>query len=119
MHRYMDKTQDWMDSVTEILNQYAANERRIQGLPVEDKPKDSESEEKDSEAVTEVSESEPKVPEDEPKEPEDEPKVSEEKADTPEAEPEIVELDEDKKEKLREENKNLVKEFAVSVLAAS
>ena len=126
MHRYMDNTQDWMDSVTEILDQYAANERRLQGLPVEDKPKDSESEEKDFEDVTEVSEGkpkesedEPKESEDEPKESEDEPKVSEEKADTSEVEPEIVELDEDEKEKLQEEKKNLVKEFVVSVLTAS
>lgn len=100
MHRYMDNTQDWMENVTEILDQYAANERRLQGLPVEEKPKDSEDDTKESEKVADVSE--------------DEPKVSEEKA-----EPEIVELDEDEKEKLREKNKDLMKEFVVSFFKKS
>ena len=100
MHRYMDNTQDWMENVTEILDQHAANERRLQGLPVEEKPKDSEDDAKESKKVTDVSE--------------DEPEVSEEKA-----EPEVIELDEDEKEKLREKNKDLVKEFVVSFFKKS
>ena len=95
MHRYMDNTQDWMENVTEILDQYAANERRLQGLPVEEKPKDSEVDTKESQEVTDVSEDKPKVPEEK-------------------AEPKIAELDEDEKEKLREKNKDLMKEFVVS-----
>ena len=123
MHRYMDNTQDWMDDVTEILDQYAANERRLQGLPAEDKPKDSEAEANVSEEGDKVSVDEPKVSEQEsedsngePKVSEGESKVSEEKADVSEVEPEEKELDEDGKEELRKENKNMMEAFVVSVL---
>ena len=102
MHRYMDNTQDWMDDVTEILDQYAANERRLQGLPAEDKPEDSETG--------------PNVSEEGDKYSEDKPKVSEQEAKDSEVEPEEKELDEDGKEELRKENKNMMQAFVVSVL---
>jgi hypothetical protein len=119
----MDNTQDWMDDVTEILDQYAANERRLQGLPAEDKPEDSETEPNVSEEGDKYSEDKPKVSEQEAKDFEGEPKVSEgeskvfeEKADVSEVEPEEKELDEDGKEELRKENKNMMQAFVVSVL---
>ncbi|XP_028414728.1 nuclear anchorage protein 1-like isoform X2 [Dendronephthya gigantea] len=123
MHRYMDNTQDWMDDVTEILDQYEANQRRLQGLPPEDKPKESVGE-------TEISDDEPKVTGEEPNVSEEEAKVSEEQPDVSGGEPkdpsgeqpvemtevseveaELKELDEDGKEELREKNKSLMKAF--------
>lgn len=118
MYRYMDNTRDWMDDVNDLLVQYEANERRLQGLPVETKPKDSEDEPKVSDSETK--ESEPKEAEEEAKEgateprvPEEEATVSDEKADVSEVEPDVKELDEDEKERLRQQNKNLVEEFVV------
>ena len=108
----MDNTHDWMDDVTEILDQHAANERRLQGLPAEDKPEDSEAEPKVSEEEAKESEGEPIVSEQEVKDSEGE--VSEEKADVSEVEPEVKELDEDEKEELRQENKSLLEAFVVS-----
>ena len=101
----MDNTQDWMDDLNGILDQHTANERRLQGLPAEDKPKDSEDEPMVPEEPEE-SESEPKVSE-------DEPIVSVQMADVSTA-PEVKELDEDEKEELRQENRNLVEAFVVS-----
>lgn len=101
-----------MDDVTEILDQYTANERRLQGLP----PDDSEVEPIVSEEEAKLSEDEPKVPDQEGKDSEGEPKISDETADVSEVQPGIKELDEDEKEKLRKENKNLVEEFVVSIL---
>ena len=116
MHRYMDSTHDWMDDLNDILDQHAANERRLQGLPAEDEPKDSETEPTVPEEAAKDSEGEPKDSEDEPKDSEDEPIVSVEMADVSEVEPEMKELSEDEKAELRQENKNLVEAFVVSFL---
>ena len=108
----MDNTQDWMDDVTEILDQYAANERQLQGLPPEDKPKDSE-----GEPIVSGEEAKSfEISDHEAKDSDAEPKITDKKADTTEVQPEVKELDEDDKEKLRKENKNLVEEFVVRIL---
>lgn len=109
MHKYMDNTQDWMDEVTEILDQYKSNERRLQGLPPEDKLKDSEDELK-------VAEDKPGDSEGDAKTGESQPEVSKASADEAKVEPEVKELDESEKEKIRAEQKKLVQAFVVSIV---
>ena len=100
MYRYMDQTRDWMDEMNEIVDQHEAAERRLQGLPAEIT----------RQQVTDQLESTPEVIETETKEPEGDDQVEKLTGE----EKEVKELDDDEKDKLQRDSKNLVEAFVVS-----
>ena len=97
----MDQTDNWIDEIKEIFEQHETNERRLQGLPVQ---------QNDTEPASEVqTEASPDGVEADTKD------GGEEREQGNEEEDETPELDEDGKDELRKENAYLVEAFVVSI----